>query len=205
VSAPDLCGVLSGHEAPTGHPVAPQRHRRHLPYPRPLQGVRQVQNAPATDGPAPYVKIETAPGPTSRPTMNSTTPSSTCWRNRATIHEYGHHVQDVTGIAGRVRQLESSAPGSANAFGVAQELQADCFAGPWVAIGGCSTPHRRSWRLSAPPPCATTGSWRHPVWRWTPNGSTTGQRSNASCGSRRGSRVEIPSRPFDGALAPRER
>ena len=62
------------------------------------------------------------------------------------------------------------------------------------AIGGCSTPHRRSWRLSAPPPCATTGSWRHPVWRWTPNGSTTGQRSNASCGSRRGARVEIPSR-----------
>jgi hypothetical protein len=45
-------------------------------------------------------------------------------------HEYGHHVQNVTGIADRVRQ--SSAPGSANAFSVAQELQADCFAGTWV-------------------------------------------------------------------------
>jgi hypothetical protein len=38
----------------------------------------------------------------------------------------------VTGFAGRVRQLESSAPGSADAFSVTQEPQAGCFAGTWV-------------------------------------------------------------------------
>jgi predicted metalloprotease len=48
-------------------------------------------------------------------------------------HEYGHHVQNVTGIEGRVRQLQQRAPGSANEFSVALELQADCFAGAWAS------------------------------------------------------------------------
>jgi predicted metalloprotease len=48
-------------------------------------------------------------------------------------HEYGHHVQNVTGINGRVRQLQQRAPGSANEFSVALELQADCFAGAWAS------------------------------------------------------------------------
>jgi predicted metalloprotease len=48
-------------------------------------------------------------------------------------HEYGHHVQDVTGISGRVRQLEQQFPASANEFSVALELQADCFAGAWAS------------------------------------------------------------------------
>lgn len=47
-------------------------------------------------------------------------------------HEYGHHVQNVTGIGDRVRATQMSAPGSANALSVAQELQADCFAGTWA-------------------------------------------------------------------------
>jgi predicted metalloprotease len=48
-------------------------------------------------------------------------------------HEYGHHVQDVTGISGRVRQVQQRFPTSANEFSVALELQADCFAGAWAS------------------------------------------------------------------------
>jgi uncharacterized protein len=48
-------------------------------------------------------------------------------------HEYGHHVQNVTGINGRVRQLQQQSPQAANDFSVALELQADCFAGAWAA------------------------------------------------------------------------
>ena len=48
-------------------------------------------------------------------------------------HEYGHHVQNVTGINDRVRQLQQQYPDSANDFSVAMELQADCFAGAWAA------------------------------------------------------------------------
>lgn len=47
-------------------------------------------------------------------------------------HEYGHHIQNVTGIADRIRQAQSSTPGATNAFSVAQELQADCLAGTWA-------------------------------------------------------------------------
>ncbi len=48
-------------------------------------------------------------------------------------HEYGHHVQNVTGISDRVRGLQQQFPGSANEFSVAMELQADCFAGAWAS------------------------------------------------------------------------
>jgi uncharacterized protein len=54
-------------------------------------------------------------------------------------HELGHHVQHVLGIEQRVRQMQESRPGSANAMSVALELQADCFAGVW----GNSTSQRR--------------------------------------------------------------
>jgi uncharacterized protein len=43
-------------------------------------------------------------------------------------HEYGHHVQNLTGITSRVEQ--DRRPG-ANSASVALELQADCFAGIW--------------------------------------------------------------------------
>jgi uncharacterized protein len=46
-------------------------------------------------------------------------------------HEVGHHVQHLLGINQRVRQLQQSRPGDANALSVRQELQADCFAGVW--------------------------------------------------------------------------
>ena len=46
-------------------------------------------------------------------------------------HEIGHHVQNLLGTAGEVRDLQASNPNSANDFSVALELQADCYAGVW--------------------------------------------------------------------------
>ena len=43
-------------------------------------------------------------------------------------HEYGHHVQNLTGQMDRVRTREG-----ANSDAVALELQADCYAGVWAA------------------------------------------------------------------------
>jgi hypothetical protein len=48
-------------------------------------------------------------------------------------HEYGHHVQNITGISDRVRQAQAGQPAAANQFSVALELQADCFAGAWAS------------------------------------------------------------------------
>ena len=47
-------------------------------------------------------------------------------------HEMGHHVQNLSGITGRVASLESSSPSSSNALSVDVELQADCLAGVWA-------------------------------------------------------------------------
>lgn len=47
-------------------------------------------------------------------------------------HEIGHHVQKITGVENKVRQLQSSNPSAANPLSVAMELQADCFAGVWA-------------------------------------------------------------------------
>jgi predicted metalloprotease len=46
-------------------------------------------------------------------------------------HELGHHVQNVTGTAGEVRQMQQARPNRANALSVRLELQADCYAGIW--------------------------------------------------------------------------
>jgi uncharacterized protein len=47
-------------------------------------------------------------------------------------HEYGHHVQDLTGIESRVRQQMEQNPSQQNELSVRMELQADCFAGVWA-------------------------------------------------------------------------
>ena len=47
-------------------------------------------------------------------------------------HEYGHHVQNLTGRSAQVRQAQQRDPASANRLQVAMELQADCYAGMWA-------------------------------------------------------------------------
>lgn len=47
-------------------------------------------------------------------------------------HEYGHHIQTLTGISNQVRAAQRSNPASANRLQVAMELQADCYAGMWA-------------------------------------------------------------------------
>jgi predicted metalloprotease len=49
-------------------------------------------------------------------------------------HEFGHHVQNLTGISQKVLQAEQRAGGEAeaNRYSVALELQADCYAGVWA-------------------------------------------------------------------------
>ena len=50
-------------------------------------------------------------------------------------HEYGHHVQTLTGTSQQVRRSQQRAAGQAeaNQYSVALELQADCYAGVWAA------------------------------------------------------------------------
>jgi uncharacterized protein len=49
-------------------------------------------------------------------------------------HEVGHHVQNLLGLAGRVRAAQSRlSEVQANRLSVLQELQADCFAGLWAS------------------------------------------------------------------------
>lgn len=47
-------------------------------------------------------------------------------------HEYGHHIQNLTGLAAQVRSAQSQNPGRANELQVRMELQADCYAGVWA-------------------------------------------------------------------------
>ncbi|AKH41339.1 Putative neutral zinc metallopeptidase [Croceibacterium atlanticum] len=47
-------------------------------------------------------------------------------------HEYGHHIQTLTGISRQIRQLQQQKPQQANSLQVAMELQADCYAGVWA-------------------------------------------------------------------------
>lgn len=50
-------------------------------------------------------------------------------------HEYGHHVQTLTGTSEKVQRARQAARSEAegNKYSVAQELQADCYAGVWAA------------------------------------------------------------------------
>jgi uncharacterized protein len=46
-------------------------------------------------------------------------------------HEYGHHIQTITGVSGQVEQASQENPEQRNALSVRVELQADCLAGVW--------------------------------------------------------------------------
>lgn len=49
-------------------------------------------------------------------------------------HEVGHHLQYLTGVAGKVRDAQARASKvQGNKLQVAMELQADCYAGVWAA------------------------------------------------------------------------
>lgn len=48
-------------------------------------------------------------------------------------HEYGHHVQTLTGVSGQIRQAQQANPRASNQYQVMMELQADCYAGVWAA------------------------------------------------------------------------
>lgn len=50
-------------------------------------------------------------------------------------HEFGHHVQTLTGASQQAREAQQRAGGQAeaNQYSVALELQADCYAGVWAA------------------------------------------------------------------------
>jgi predicted metalloprotease len=49
-------------------------------------------------------------------------------------HEYGHHIQTITGIAGQIRSAQQQNPRQANQLQVLMELQADCYAGVWAGL-----------------------------------------------------------------------
>lgn len=50
-------------------------------------------------------------------------------------HEFGHHVQTLTGASQQVREAQQAARSQedANQYSIALELQADCYAGFWAA------------------------------------------------------------------------
>lgn len=49
-------------------------------------------------------------------------------------HEFGHHIQNLTGAADQVRQAQArGSRAEGNAASVQLELQADCYAGVWAA------------------------------------------------------------------------
>ncbi len=47
-------------------------------------------------------------------------------------HEYGHHIQNLTGLASQVRSAQAQNRSRANQLQVRMELQADCYAGVWA-------------------------------------------------------------------------
>lgn len=49
-------------------------------------------------------------------------------------HEFGHHIQTLTGVSAQVQRAQRSvSEAEGNALSVRLELQADCYAGVWAA------------------------------------------------------------------------
>ena len=57
-------------------------------------------------------------------------------RDYVIAHEYGHHIQQLTGMSDQVRSAQGQNPAQANRLSVRLELQADCYAGVWAAKNG---------------------------------------------------------------------
>ena len=49
-------------------------------------------------------------------------------------HEFGHHIQTITGTERQVRKAQQARPRDANELSVRMELQADCYAGVWAKL-----------------------------------------------------------------------
>ncbi|ANU07819.1 neutral zinc metallopeptidase [Paraurantiacibacter namhicola] len=47
-------------------------------------------------------------------------------------HEYGHHIQTITGVSGMIRNAQMQDRANANQYQVRLELMADCYAGVWA-------------------------------------------------------------------------
>ncbi|WAT18158.1 neutral zinc metallopeptidase [Aurantiacibacter sp. MUD11] len=47
-------------------------------------------------------------------------------------HEYGHHIQNISGLAGQIRSAQQQNPRASNQLQVRMELHADCLAGVWA-------------------------------------------------------------------------
>ncbi|WP_225007484.1 KPN_02809 family neutral zinc metallopeptidase [Novosphingobium percolationis] len=54
-------------------------------------------------------------------------------RDYVMAHEYGHHIQALSGVSEQVHQAQQRSPSRANQLSVRLELQADCYAGVWAA------------------------------------------------------------------------
>lgn len=55
-------------------------------------------------------------------------------------HEFGHHVQTLTGASQKVQEAQQSMGQEAgNRYSVALELQADCYAGVWAASASAAS------------------------------------------------------------------
>ncbi|GAB2589098.1 membrane protein [Paractinoplanes abujensis] len=55
-------------------------------------------------------------------------------------HEYGHHIQDITGTEAKMRRAQQGASeAEQNALSVKLELQADCYAGAWAKSATATT------------------------------------------------------------------
>jgi len=54
-------------------------------------------------------------------------------RDYVVAHEFGHHIQKLTGIADQIHDEQERNPSAANRLQVRMELQADCYAGVWAA------------------------------------------------------------------------